>query len=159
MTSPYDRIRPLVPASFRQQIFNSLHTLSHPGICVTMKLIAEKYVWPGMNENVTSWAAQRQVCQGSKIDRHTRSPPEVFTVPQKRFSHIHADLVGPLPPSGGFTHLLTVVDRTTRWPEAIPLEETATSVCTQALIANWISRFGVPSDITSDRGSQLTSAL
>ena len=40
---------------------------------------------------------------------------------QRRFSHIHVDLVGPLPASKGFTYLFTIMDRTSRWPEAIPL--------------------------------------
>ena len=38
---------------------------------------------------------------------------------------LHMDLVGPLPTSKeGFTHLFTIVDRTTRWPEAILLKNT-----------------------------------
>ena len=51
------------------------------------------------------------------------------------------------------------MDRHTRWPEAIPLSDTSSMECASALINNWISRFGVPQDITSDRGSQFTSAL
>ena len=151
--------RPIVPFRYRQQVFDALHGLSHPGIRTTKKIISAKYVWYGMNKDVTAWAAQCQACQLSKTDRHTRAPLELFTVPTKRFSHLHIDIVGPLPPSQGFTHLLTIVDRTTRWPEAIPLKETASSDCARALIANWIARFGVPSDITSDRGSQFTSGL
>ena len=69
------------------------------------------------------------------------------------------DLVGPLPPSNGFTYLLTVVDRFTRWPEAIPLSNTITHTCAQALVTLWIARFGVPMDMSSDRGSQFTSQL
>ena len=69
------------------------------------------------------------------------------------------DLVGPLPPSGGSTHLLTVIDRFTRWPEAIPLSDTTTATCAQALVTHWIARFGVPLDISSDRGAQFTSQL
>ena len=69
------------------------------------------------------------------------------------------DLVGPLPPSSGYTHIFTIVDRTTRWPEAIPLRETSTIDCAKALVSTWIARFGVPQDITSDRGSQFTSSL
>ncbi len=42
-------------------------------------------------------------------------------VPHLRFAHIHVDLVGLLPPSHGHTYLFTVIDRTSWWPEAIPL--------------------------------------
>ena len=38
--------------------------------------------------------------------------------------HVHIDIVGPLPPSGGFTHLLTMIDRTTNWPEYCLLSDT-----------------------------------
>ena len=35
-----------------------------------------------------------------------------FSVPHRRFDHMHIDIVGPLPPSReGHTHLLTMVDR------------------------------------------------
>jgi hypothetical protein len=38
------------------------------------------------------------------------------------------DLVGPLPASKGFTHLFTIMDRTSRWPEAIPLTLSLTAL-------------------------------
>ena len=69
------------------------------------------------------------------------------------------DRVGPLPPSQGFTHLFTIVDRFTRWPEAIPLTSTDTKSCARALLSHWIARFGLPQHITSDRGPQFTSQL
>ena len=93
------------------------------------------------------------------LDKHTKSPLEEFSVPAKRFSHINVDIVGPLPFSSGFTYLLTIIDRNTRWPEAIPLRGITSSECVQALISGWIARFGVPGDISSDRGSQFTSSL
>jgi hypothetical protein len=76
-----------------------------------------------------------------------------------RFSHIHADLVGPLPVSKGFTYLFTINDRTSRWPEAIPIAPTTTVDCANSLFQGWVSRFGVPAVITSDRGTQFTSSL
>ena len=51
------------------------------------------------------------------------------------------------------------MDITTRWPEAIPLRATTTTECARALISTWIARFGVPLDMTSDRGLQFTSAM
>lgn len=151
--------RPIVPPECRRQVFTTLHELSHPGITATRKLVSSKYVWHGLKKDVNKWTRECVMCQRSKIHRHTRAPLETFRVPEKRFSHINVDLVGPLPPSHGYTHLLTIVDRHTRWPEAIPLQSTLTTDCARALITNWIARFGLPSDITSDRGPQFTSAI
>jgi hypothetical protein len=69
------------------------------------------------------------------------------------------DLVGPLPPSRGFQYLFTVVDRTTRWPEAFPLASITAADCAKAFFSGWVARFGVPAVITSDRGAQFTSSL
>jgi len=51
------------------------------------------------------------------------------------------------------------MDRTTRWPEAIPLTSVTAADCAAALLQGWIQRFGVPDTITSDRGPQFTSSL
>ncbi|XP_059840661.1 uncharacterized protein LOC132402099 isoform X2 [Hypanus sabinus] len=75
----------------------------------------------------------------------------------QHFDHIHVDIVGPLPVSRGARYLLTIVDRFTRWPEAVPLTDTTSKSCARALIATWVSRFGVPAHITSDRGALFTS--
>ena len=36
----------------------------------------------------------------------------MFMLPSRQFSHVHLDLVGPLPSRHGFTYLLTMIDRT-----------------------------------------------
>ena len=105
-----------------------------------------------------NWVRTCIPCQSSKIQTHIKAPLEQFDIPNC-FDHIHVDLVGPRSPSNGFTHLLTVIDRFSRWPEAIPLNDTSTVVCGQALISQWFAHFGIPMDMTSDRGSQFTSQL
>jgi hypothetical protein len=88
------------------------------------------------------------------------SPPLHIAIPTQHFSHLYVDLVGPLPTSaGGHTHLLTILDRSTRWAEAIPLCSTIAESCAAALIGGWVARFGVPEQITFDRGRQFCSAL
>ena len=151
--------RPIVPADWRRRVFDLVHGLSHPSIRTTRKLISSKFVWKGLQKQVGMWARQCLACQSSKIQRHIKAPLQNFGVPERRFDHIHVDLVGPLPPSNGSSHLLTIVDRFSRWPEAIPLNDTTSRGCAQALVNNWISRFGLPMDISSDRGPQFTSQL
>ena len=48
--------RPIVPEKWRQQIFDTIHSLSHPGAKTTKKLITSKFVWQGLNKQVTHWA-------------------------------------------------------------------------------------------------------
>ncbi len=123
-------------------------------------MMCNKFVWHGIRRDVGHWAKTCVPCQKAKINRHVKAPLETFEVPHRRFDHINVDLVGPLPSSQGRTNLFTIVDRFTRWPEAIPLgDDTTAAACARLLVTHWISRFGVPSDISSDRGPQFTSAL
>ena len=54
-------------------------------------------------------------------------------------------------------YLLMMIDRTTQWKEVVPLAETTADAVSQAFVANWIARYGIPITITSDRGAQFTS--
>ena len=93
--------RPYVPFKFRRAIFDSLHSLLHPGIRATQKLIAACFIWPNINSDVRKWARSCLQCQRSKVHRHTVSPMSTFVNPDACFDHVHIDLVGPLPSSQG----------------------------------------------------------
>ena len=100
-------------------------------------------MWHGINRDVTAWARTCIACQRAKVHQHTDSGTEKIAVPDTRFETLHVDLVGPLPPSQGYTHLLTVVDRFTRWPEAFLISDTTTQGIAKTLISGWIARFGI----------------
>ena len=84
---------------------------------------------------------------------------ERIPVPDVRFLSLQIDVVGPLPPSEGMTYLLSIWDRTTRWWEAVPMQEaTAKSSC-DAFLRGWVQRFGLPQVVTSDNGNTFISKM
>ena len=148
-----------IPPKFQHMNFNSLHSLSHPGVKATQRLITARFVWPNINHDVKQWKYSCLQCQCSKVHRHTVSLLSTFATPDARFNQIHVDIVGPIPPSRGYTYLLTCVHRFKRWPEAVPFSDTTTETVARAFVSTWISRIGVLSTITMDRGRQFESSL
>lgn len=165
VSAPYPR--PYVPVTSRKSIFDSLHSLSHPGIRATLALVKGRYFWPDMDRNIREWCRNCMSCQQAKVHKHTRSPVSQFEMPSERFQTVHVDLVGPLPPvknisdpyTSPYRYLLTCIDRATRWIEACPLVEITAASVAEAFIRIWISRYGVPLFVVTDRGSQFESEL
>ena len=153
------RPRPLVPAVLTKTIFDANHQLSHAGSRAMRRMICDRFVWPGMSKDIRQWARSCLSCQRAKIATHVSAPIAPLPIPSSRFESVHIDLVGPLPPSQGFSYLLTIVDRFTRWPEAIPLADMTALTCARAFLLHWVARFGSPVTITSDRGRQFVSDL
>lgn len=140
--------RPVVPASFRKTVFDVIHGLSHPSIRTTQKLLAD-----GVSK----------LANGQKSAKLARRP-KFKDMSRPHCKHLKCHTGGLITSIStlwvhylhrrGYTHLLTMVDRFSRWPEAVPLKGTDTETCARALVFHWIARFGIPLNITSDRGSQ-----
>ena len=157
--------RPVIPICLRKAIFNSLHDIAHPGFKGTFRLLNTRYFWPGMKADIQEWCSKCERCQSSKIGRHIKKPIKDLAHPSQRFTTVHIDIVGPieLPESNTFEqrprYLLTMIDSYSRWFEAAPLSEISAITVAKTFLSFWISRFGPPLTLVSDRGSQFRSEL
>ena len=144
---------------YRKKIFGSIHGLAHAGIRATRRMVSSRYLWEKMSSDLAAWCRECVGCSKGKVTVQESTPVLQIPVPIKKFSHVHVDLVGPLPTSQeGHSHLMTMIDRSTRWAEVIPLKSTTAESCADSFLANWVARFGSPHTITTDRGTQFTSA-
>ena len=78
------------------------------------------------------------------------------------FSSEHVDIVGIvglLPFSSEHFYILTIVDRYSRWFDAIPLTRITSRACVDAFVLHFVSRYNSPQTISTDWGRQFTSHL
>lgn len=150
--------RPYLPRTYRNAAYKAQHDLCHPGVRTTRKQITTKFFWPAMNRDVGVWTRACLDCQRAKIHRHVTTPLSEFP-PSQRFEHIHIDIIGPLRLSNDYRYCVTIIDRCTKWPEAVPLMEITAENVAKALYESWIARFGCPLRISTDQGRQFESSL
>ncbi len=104
------------------QAFIAFHSLGHPGMKVTGRVIGARVMWPFMKRDIAAWVRDCQVCSRAKVTCQPAAAVQPIQVPTQQFSHIHVDFLGPLTTSKeGFRYLFTIKDRTSRWLEAIPM--------------------------------------
>lgn len=151
--------RPFIPQILRKRVFHITHDVSHPAPKRTVCMIASRFYWPDMKRQVTLWSRSCLSCQAAKINRHNIAPVIQMVPASEKFGSINVDFVGPLPNCKGYQYIMTAIDRYSRWVEAIPLQSATAETTADCLIANWISRYGIPESITTDRGPNFQSEL
>ncbi|KAL0157200.1 hypothetical protein M9458_048446, partial [Cirrhinus mrigala] len=156
--------RTYVPLSLRPRVLSQVHTTpssGHPGIEASLHLLRNRFWWPTLRQDTIKFVQSCAVCNITKTPR--RLPAgllQPLPVPQRPWSHLAVDFVTDLPPSNGYTTILSVVDRFSKGCRFIPLPKLPTAMETAEHLCNWVFRlYGLPEDILSDRGPQFTSRL
>uniref|UniRef100_A0A674J7S6 Gypsy retrotransposon integrase-like protein 1 n=1 Tax=Terrapene triunguis TaxID=2587831 RepID=A0A674J7S6_9SAUR len=152
----------LVPQRLRRGLLHSAHAnpwVGHLGREKTLQRVARRFFWPGIHQEVREYCASCPECQraGPKgVPRAPLIPMPVVGVP---FERIGMDLVGPLERSKtGNRFILVIVDYATRYPEAVPLRA-ATAPVIAAELVKVFARVGIPVEILTDQGTNVSSKL
>ena len=136
------------------------HILSgHFGQNKTLKLIRRDYTWPKIRTFVQDYCRSCTTCARAKVPRHRPyGTLKQLPIPEKPWNSISMDFIEQLPDSDGFTSILVVVDRLTKQAVFIPTHDTITSAqLANLFVMHVFSKHGVPSHVTSDRGTEFVS--
>ncbi|KAK0605075.1 hypothetical protein LWI29_022519 [Acer saccharum] len=136
----------------------------HSGVCgnhtggksLAHKILRQGFYWPTLFAEAQRFAESCKTCQ--RIANDIRQPPELLrslTSPWP-FAMWGLDLIGPMPTGtkGGAKHAIVAVDYFTKWAEAEALVHITEVNTTSFVKKNIIYRFGIPSIIITDNGTQ-----
>ncbi|KAK4511024.1 uncharacterized protein ATC70_012229 [Mucor velutinosus] len=150
-----------IPFSDRADLVFKYHeAFGHAGIKTMLKMLTERYWWPGLRKDILDWLKTCTACQlNSRRDHVHQDVMHPLQIPQA-FDRWHLDFVGELPTTGnGNKWLLTAVDYLTNWPIARSVPVASTEAVADFIYEEIVMRFGCPSEIVTDRGANFTSGL
>lgn len=132
------------------RIFHDEH--SHINADKTLDLILRHFWFPGLRAFVKKYIAHCLTCIAHKrVPRAPLQPISSWNKPDVPFETVHADVLGPLPESKGFKHVMLVVDAFSKFCLLTPIYRQDLSELKRVL-KNMISLFGTPKLIVCDRG-------
>ena len=132
---------------------------AHTSYCALVgKVFRQGFYWPTALQDAIELVKRCSACQfqSRKICQPTQALP---TIPLSwPFVTWGLDLLGPFPTAPGrFKFLIMSIDTFTKWIKAEPLTKITAAAAQRLVQCNIFTRFGVPSRIITDNGSQFSS--
>ena len=149
-----------LPKTFRSKVLKLAHEkLGHLGARKVKALVRQRFVWPGMGQDIINHCRSCPVCQRCSKAPARKVPMierEVLTEP---FEALAFDIVGPMSKGkGGYRFLLTAICMASRWPEALPLRSITAKAVAQGMVEIF-ARTGIHLQLLTDQGAQFVGSL
>ena len=127
----------------------------------TLARLRSDFRWPKMRHIIQDYIRQCEVCQQNKSD--SMSPAgllQPLPVRTRVWSDISMDFIEGLPPSHGYTTIMVVVDRLTKYAHFIGLSHPYTALLiAKTFISHIVRLHGIPTSIVSDRDRVFISSF
>ena len=130
--------------------------VGHHGFYATNALLAERYWWPNMAQDIAWFVRTCHLCQLRKT-QHVLIPPTV-AMPAPLFSKVYMDTMH-LTPSSGYKYIVQARCSLTHWPEWEMLRTESAKTLARFILHNIIYRWGTLLEIVSDNGAPFVKAL
>ncbi|KAF5769419.1 putative nucleotidyltransferase, Ribonuclease H [Helianthus annuus] len=133
--------------------FHVTATGGHSGFYRTYRRLAANVYWVGMTSTIKKFIRECDICQRCKASSVLPGGLlQPLAIPESVWEDLSMDFIVGLPPSKGFTVVLVVVDRLSKYAHFILLKHpyTAKSVA-EVFIREVIRHHGIPKSIVSDR--------
>ncbi|KAE8692579.1 hypothetical protein F3Y22_tig00110831pilonHSYRG00022 [Hibiscus syriacus] len=108
----------------RKELMKECHDskwAGHPGIHQTLALITDSYYWPHMGDDVEAYVKTCLVCQQEKIEQ--KKPAgllQPLPIPERPWESLSMDFIVGLPVTDGFSSIMVVIDRFSKYGTFIP---------------------------------------
>jgi hypothetical protein len=147
----------VVSAYRRLFLLASAHNdVGHHGFYATNALLAERYWWPMMSQDIAWFVRTCHLCQLRKT-QHVLIPPTVAT-PAPLFSKVYIDTMH-LTPSSGYKYIVQGRCSLTHWPEWEMLRKETAKTLANFILHNIIYRWGTLLEIVTDNGAPFVKAM
>jgi len=125
----------------------------HFGVAKTVERICSNFYWPDMQKHIREYVLNCSICQKAKSE--TKLPAgllQPLSVPSQIWKAICMDFFTSLPLSQGFSVIMVIIDRLTKFAHFLPLKHDFTSKSVaEVFVKNVIKLHGFPRIIVSDR--------
>lgn len=110
------------------ELYHSSPLGEHAGLYRTLACIATHFYWPAMRKDVAEYIKKCQVCQRAKsLQTHPNGLLSPLPIPAQVWEDIAMDFITGLPVHKGFSVIMVVVDRLSKYGHFIPLHASYTS--------------------------------
>ncbi|XP_072076713.1 uncharacterized protein [Arachis hypogaea] len=124
----------------------------HAGIAKTVERICSSFYWPNMQRDICRYVLSYSICQRAKVDtKLSVGLLQPLLIPSQVWEDIVMDFIVALPPANGYSVIMVIIDRLTKFSHFISHKyDFSSRTMAEAFIMNIVKIHGFSKSIVSE---------